>query len=82
MEDKLDEMVEFISECADLVQDENGELWSAMVDFYPYVNDVSDNLHKAFRNEIINTYTWIKENTKIVETEETKTVKDVYLEYL
>jgi hypothetical protein len=85
MSNKVDyeEILEELEEYGHLDGTENGEYWLALANFYnSALNSASEDFMKILEKEILEQYNWIKENTKIVETEQVNVTKSRYIEYL
>lgn len=73
--------VEYAQKVADLTNDEYGDYITAMIHLYENTTCMPDSLYKAFITEFGGLLNYIKENTKIEETTETRTYTEYYVEW-
>ena len=74
--------VKALTAYAEIEGTEIGEACSLLISLCGYKNYVSETFEEALRQEVIFQLNFLKERTKIVETEETYTRKCVNLEWL
>lgn len=83
MEIDYREIADELEELSSMEGTELGEYWAGLAGLHNRATDcASDEFLVALEKEMLEQYNWIKENTKIVEVEETRNVKYRSLEFL